>query len=236
MPPADSPFASPAAPVAVALDGLSETDALALARLLAGRVWGFKVNDLLLNSGVAIVERLKPYGKVFCDPKLHDIPNTVANEVRVLAAAGADLVTVHASGGAEMLQAARAARPEGVGLLAVTVLTSIGDATARRVYGRPVTEQVRALAGLAAECDLDGVVCSPQELTLLAEVDPAGRLARVTPGVRPAWYGRSDDQQRARTPAQALRDGAHLLVVGRPITADPDPLAACERIAAELGR
>ena len=231
------PSRAASAPVIVALDALSEADSIALARVLAGTVWGSKVNDLLLQSGVAVLPRLAAYGRVFCDVKLFDIPNTVANQVARLAGAGADLITLHCAGGAAMLAAARAARdrinPQ-TRLLGVTVLTSFDDAAAQASFGRPVVEQVRAFATLALEAGLDGVVCAPAELALLDAVDPQHRLQRVTPGVRPDWHGAADDQVRTHTPAAARAAGADLLVIGRPITQAADPAAACARILAEL--
>ncbi len=225
-------------PLIVALDAMPESDAVRLARALSGRVWGCKINDLLLQAGVDVIPRLHSYGAVFCDVKLFDIPNTVANQVQRLARAGVELVTLHCAGGAAMLEAAREARDRthpGTRLLGVTVLTSFDDAAARASFGRPVAEQVRAFATLALETGLDGVVCSPAELALLDELDPRRTLLRVTPGVRPAWHTAPDDQRRTLAPAAALAQGAHLLVIGRPITQAADPAAACERILAELG-
>ncbi|HEX9844625.1 MAG TPA: orotidine-5'-phosphate decarboxylase [bacterium] len=227
-----------ARPVIVALDAMPEAQAVRLARALSGRVWGSKVNDLLLQSGVDVVARLRSYGGVFCDVKLFDIPNTVANQVTRLAQAGAELVTLHCAGGAVMLRAAREARDRAnadTRLLGVTVLTSFDDAASRASFGKPVGEQVRAFAALALQAGLDGVVCAPNELALLAEVDPQRKLLRVTPGVRPAWHAAPDDQRRTLTPAEARAQGADLLVIGRPITQAADPVAACERILAELG-
>jgi orotidine-5'-phosphate decarboxylase len=236
-PTSPAPSSAAPAPVAVALDGMVEGDALALARALAGRVWGFKIHDLLLRAGVEVIARLGHYGEVFCDLKLFDIPNTVAHQVRLLSEGGAALVTLHCAGGPAMLEAARAAR-EGTGrptrLLGVTVLTSFDEAASRRLFGRELRQAVRDLATTALECGLDGVVCSPAELALLEELDPGRRLLRVTPGVRPAWYDAADDQRRTLTPAGALAGGAGLLVIGRPITAAPDPVAACTRILEEL--
>jgi orotidine-5'-phosphate decarboxylase len=228
---------SSAAPLVVALDGMAEPDALALARLLRGKVWGFKVNDLLLRTGTAIVPRLRQYGRVFCDPKLHDIPNTVSHQVSALGDAGADLITVHASGGAAMLRAARAACRGPARLLGVTVLTAMPDAEVARVYGRPTEALAEELMRLTLESGLDGLVCSPRELDLADRVDPERSLLRATPGVRPAWSAAramTDDQRRVLAPREALRRGASLLVVGRPITSADDPLAATERILAEL--
>jgi len=238
IPAKDSSDPEPA-PVIVALDAMDESDALALARALAGRVWGFKIHDLLFRAGVEVVPRLKHYGKVFCDHKLFDIPQTVANKVRVLAEGGADLITLHCSGGEAMLRAARKARQEvnpQMSLLGVTVLTSFSDADSRNLFGRTAAGQVRRFAQTALTIPLDGVIVSPAELKLLDRIDPDRRLLRVTPGVRPAGAPaiRGDDQQRTLTPSQAIALGAGLLVIGRPITAAPDPVQACEDILAEL--
>ena len=222
------------APIAVALDGMPEGAAIALARRLADAVWGFKVNDLLLRAGTDLIPRLRHYGRVFCDPKLHDIPNTVAHDVRALAAAGADLITVHCSGGEAMLQAAMEAAEGATRIIGVTVLTSLDAGQVAAVYGASTDETVGRLARLALHARLDGVVCSPRELPLLAQVDPAGGLLRVTPGVRPTDHDTQDDQRRIATPQATMDGGSDLLVIGRPITGANDPVAACAAIARAL--
>lgn len=205
--------------VIIALDAMNRSQALDLARTLSGEVWGFKVNDLLLQYGVEVIRELKKLGHVFADPKLYDIPNTVANGVRELAAAGADLITVHASGGKKML--ARAAEAAGASrILAVTVLTSFDDAGCSEVYGRPAAKAVNDLATLSASSGVHGIVCSPQELD---DVRQFGALMKVTPGIRPSWHGRADDQVRTLTPQQAVERGASYIVVGRPVTEHEDP-------------
>lgn len=230
----DGQEAACAAPVILALDDMSESEALSLARCVGGRIWGTKINDLLLGSGAEIIARLKAYGKVFCDTKLHDIPNTVAHQVALLDRAGADLITLHCSGGAEMLRAAVEARRGSARLLGVTVLTAFSDQATREIYGQDAGEQVRRMTALALECGLDGIICSPVDLSMAEAADPAHNLLRVTPGVRPAWYGTPDDQSRTLPPDAAIKGGADLLVIGRPITTADDPPAACERIVAEL--
>lgn len=189
--------------VIVALDGISEKEALRIAKLLKGKVWGFKVNDLLFaNPG--IIGKLKKFGKVFADAKLYDIPNTVANGIRRLSAAGADMITVHASGGIEMMRAAKknAGRSK---ILAVTVLTSFQGNQKKEVL-RMVKE--------AAVAGVDGVVCSGHELKYLAKFS----LLKIVPGIRPKGYNRKDDQKRTVTPEEAIKFGADYLVIGRPIT------------------
>lgn len=223
-----------AAPVILALDDMNESEALVLARGVSGHIWGTKINDLLLHSGAEVIARLKAYGGVFCDAKLHDIPNTVANQVALLDRAGADLITLHCSGGADMLRAAVEARAGGARLLGVTVLTALSDQVTREIYGRDAGEQMRRMTALALDCGLDGIICSPVDLAMAEAVDPAHKLLRVTPGVRPKWYGTPDDQSRTLPPDAAMEGGANLLVIGRPITTADDPLAACARIVAEL--
>lgn len=223
-----------ATPIILALDDMSESDAFGLARSLAGGIWGSKINDLLLRAGAEIIPRLKAYGGVFCDAKLHDIPITVAHQVALLDKAGADLITVHCCGGADMLRAAVDAKSGGARLLGVTVLTSLSDEGTRAIYGQDAGVQVGRMVELALECGLDGIICSPADLQVVRKADPAHQLMRVTPGVRPGWYGQSDDQSRTMAPGAAMQAGADLLVIGRPITGADDPSAACARIAAEI--
>ncbi len=220
-------------PVTIPLDDMSRDTALNLARRLSGSVWGFKVNDLLLSCGVEIIRELKAYGKVFADPKLHDIPNTVANSVKALVAAGADLITVHASGGRGMLQAA-VSNAGSARILAVTALTSLADSDTNEVYGNSPAETVKKFAAIAANTQTHGIVCSPQELELLSKDELYAKLLKVIPGIRPAWHGKADDQVRIMTPALAFEKGASLLVIGRPITGHADPSEAVRLIAEEL--
>lgn len=174
--------------------------------------------------------------EVFLDLKFHDIPNTVAMACRRAAALGVWMCNVHASGGREMLHAAVDALAHATRrpwLTAVTVLTSqTADTLAQTGVTRPLPQQVAALAGLARECGLDGVVCSPQEAAALRASYGADFLL-VTPGVRPAGTD-TQDQRRIATPTQAIAAGADYLVIGRPITAAADPQAALAAIADTL--
>ena len=231
-------MSSPVTPIIVALDYAQAPPALALARRLDPARCRLKVGkQLFTREGPAIIDQLREQGfEVFLDLKFHDIPNTVAGACRAAADLGVWMINVHASGGRKMMLAAResvdaAATPPL--LIAVTVLTSLDAADLRDtgIGGQPA-EQVTRLAKLTHECGLDGVVCSPKELETLAGAVPDTFL-RVTPGVRPA--GKDDgDQKRVATPAQALADGAHYLVIGRPITQAADPAAALAAIEAEL--
>lgn len=228
----------PGEPIIVAMDFAQAPQAIALARRLDPARCRLKVGkQLFTREGPGIIERLQGQGfEVFLDLKFHDIPNTVAGACRAAAELGVWMVNVHASGGREMMEAARQS-VDAVSnpplLIAVTLLTSLDGADLHDigVNGQPA-EQVKRLALLANASRLDGVVCSPRELGTLAGAVPDSFL-RVTPGVRPA--GRDEgDQKRTATPAQAIADGAHYLVIGRPITQAPDPGAALEAIAAEL--
>lgn len=176
--------------------------------------------------------------QVFLDLKFHDIPNTVAGAVKAAAELGVWMVNVHASGGGRMMAAAaEALQPYGDRkplLIGVTVLTSTAPEELADVgVHRDLEEQVLALATMAKDSGLDGVVCSAREAQALRQ-KCGERFVLVTPGIRPAGAS-SDDQQRIVTPARALELGADYLVVGRPITSAADPLEALQRILAEIG-
>jgi len=224
----------PAARIAVALDVPTLDEAVSLAERLAGRVGWFKVGlELFVAHGPAAVAAVSVHAPVFLDLKLHDIPTTVARAVRSAAAAGADLLTVHAAGGPTMLAAAREAAAErGPRLLAVTVLTSLGPEDLAALGLPPAEARVPHLARLAVDAGLDALVCAPADLAAVrAAVGPAPLL--VTPGIRPDADA-VDDHARAMGPAEAVAGGADLLVVGRPITRAADPVAAVSAIVAAL--
>jgi orotidine-5'-phosphate decarboxylase len=230
--------------VVVALDFPDAAQALALATRLEPSLCRVKVgSELYTAAGPSVVERLAELGfAVFLDLKFHDIPNTVGAACVAAARLGVWLLNVHALGGRPMMAAARdalAALRSPPRLIAVTVLTSMGAADLAQlgIAGGP-QEAALALARLARACGLDGVVCSAQEARLLRQACGQPFLL-VTPGIRPASGGERHDQQRIATPAAAIADGADYLVVGRPITRAPDPLAALlainEEIAAATG-
>ncbi|MHB8301369.1 MAG: orotidine-5'-phosphate decarboxylase [Acidobacteriaceae bacterium] len=218
----------------VALDVPTAAQALSLANQLRGSCRWLKVGlELYLSAGNAIVEELASAGfSVFLDLKFHDIPNTVAGAVRSAASGGASLLTIHASGGPAMLAAAREAADKTANpprLLAVTVLTSMDAAqlAAIGVTASPA-EQVLRLARMAQASGIDGLVCSAEEVGMLRrQLGPDGML--VVPGIRPAGAD-IGDQKRIATPAEAIRSGASMLVVGRPITQATDPARAAEAI------
>ena len=222
----------------VALDVPTAATADELVNRLEGTCQWFKVGlELFTAAGPAVLEPLVARGhSVFLDLKFHDIPNTVAGAVRSAAALGARMLTVHAAGGPAMLAAARSAL-EGLSeppqLLAVTVLTSMDEAQLRAAgVERAPAEQVGLLAKMGLEAGIRGFVCSPQEVAALrALTGPEGVL--VVPGIRPAGAD-TGDQKRIATPAEALRQGASYLVVGRPITQAPDPAQAADAILKEM--
>jgi orotidine-5'-phosphate decarboxylase len=226
-------------PIYVALDTPALDQATALAERVGPYVGGLKVGlEFVSANGPEGVRTLVKNGlPVFLDVKLHDIPNTVAGAMKALAPLGAAIINVHASGGGAMMRAAADAAacvPSPPKVLAVTVLTSLEakDLVALGVEAAPLDQVVR-LARLAKEAGLDGVVCSPREITAVRAACGAGFLI-VTPGVRPAG-GALDDQRRVMTPKDALALGADMLVIGRPITGASDPAEAARTIAAELG-
>ena len=217
--------------ICAALDVPDPESAAWLAGKLAGHVGLFKVGlELFVAHGAAAVEAVRGFGlPIFLDLKLHDIPQTVESAARGAAKRGVQYVTVHASGGAEMIRAAKRALG-GAKLLAVTVLTSLDEAEQREV-GFP-SDAVPRLAKLAVSAGADGVVCAPSDVAALrAALGPAPLI--VVPGIRPAGSAKGD-QRRTGTPAQAVRAGASFLVVGRPLRDAPDPAAAADAIAAEL--
>ena len=222
--------------VMIALDFPNRTETLAfLDRFPAGEKPFVKVGmELFYAEGPDVIREIKARGhRIFLDLKLHDIPNTVKSAMRVLSSLDADLVNLHAAGAGEMMRAALEGltRPDGTRplLIAVTQLTST-DATALKgelLIDTPMAETVLSYAQNAARCGLDGVVCSPLEAALVKERCGAEFLT-VTPGIRFA-SGNAGDQKRIMTPEKAAVSGCDYLVMGRPITQDPDPVAAYRR-------
>jgi orotidine-5'-phosphate decarboxylase len=230
--------------IIIALDVKTKDEAVeTVSRLKDARI--FKVGlELFTAEGPALFKKLKALRKsVFLDLKLHDIPNTVAGAVRSAVRHGVQMMTIHTSGGREMMaRAAEAAREtsekeklEKPVLLGVTVLTSLKSADLEEVGMNPdVGAQVLRLAGLAKSAGMDGIVCSPQEIEIVRK-EYGRSLLLVTPGIRPAWAA-AQDQKRIMTPAEAVTKGADYLVIGRPITGDPSPGDAFLRILDELAQ
>ncbi|HUP48668.1 MAG TPA: orotidine-5'-phosphate decarboxylase [Thermoanaerobaculia bacterium] len=216
----------------VAADLSEAGEILRLADELHGLAGAIKVGlQAFTANGPSIVRELVQRGhRVFLDLKLHDIPHTVRHAVREAESLGAAMLTVHAAGGEAML---RAARSERMLVLAVTVLTSLGDADLERI-GVPggATATVVGLASLARSAGIGGVVASPQEIAAIREACGAG-MTIVTPGIRPEGSA-AEDQRRTLTPGEAVRAGADYIVVGRPITGAGDRGEAARRIVDEM--
>ena len=227
----------PAARIVVALDVDELDQAVALARRLSGRVGWLKVGlELFTREGPRAVAAIAEHAPVFLDLKLHDIPTTVARSVASVARLDAGLLTVHASGGPTMLRAAADAAGEASGgrlrLLAVTVLTSTSDDELAAMGCDGAEVQVPRLAAMAIASGIDGLVCAPVDLGRVRAAVGVDPLV-VTPGTR-AQASDSDDHARAMSAFAAVRAGADLLVIGRPITRVDDPVAAVEAIVATL--
>ena len=222
--------------IVIALDHPSADEALAMAVRIDPMRCRVKVGmELFTAAGPAILERLHRLGfDTFLDLKLHDIPNTVAGACRAAASHGVWMVNVHAGGGRRMMEAAREAAGDGDGrplVIAVTVPTSMGRGDlAETGVTIALSDHVCSLSRLAYDCGLDGIVCSAADLGHLRGtlgVFGPGFL-RVTPGIR--LVGDDDDQRRVMAPGDAIRAGASHIVVGRPVTAAPDPIAALDAI------
>ena len=230
-------------PIIVALDVPSVEKALALAEQVAPAVGAFKIgSELFTSGGPDIVRRIRATGAaVFLDLKFHDIPNTVAKSVAAATRLDVQMLTIHTSGGAEMMRAAEASAQETASslgrpaplVLGVTVLTSM-DGNELATVGLPANpgKQVERLATLAASAGLRGLVCSPLELASLRQLLPSS-MQLVTPGIRGPGDA-AGDQKRTLSAPEAMAAGASWLVIGRPIYAAENPRAAAEKILAAL--
>ena len=244
--------------IIVALDVDTWDKAKSLVEILAPYVGCFNVG-LELMSAVGLPQVVGKIhslgGAVFCDIKLHDIPNTMAGSAKVISKLGVRILNVHASAGIEGMAAAReGARSAGMQdegwsgtrpltipgncwILAVTVLTSLEENNANLIFGGPIKAKVLQFARDAKTAGLDGIICSPQELELLGKQKELAGLVKVTPGVRPEWAA-VGDQKRVMTPAEAIKAGATALVIGRPITKPPAEIGtsvdAAKRITEEI--
>lgn len=220
------------------LDVDTREEALRIIDASAGCDWYKIGSQLFTRCGPEIVREVLGLGrKVMLDLKFHDIPNTVAHSASAAAALKVGLFTLHASGGRKMIAAAREAVEEtDTRILAVTILTSFSDDELRSDIGLAETaaEAVPRLAKLAIEAGAHGIVCSPQEITLVRDAVGPDPIV-VTPGIRPAWSSK-DDQARIMTPADAAKAGASMIVVGRPILKHENPAEAVRLIKEELGQ
>jgi len=221
--------------IIVALDVATKKEALVLVDQLREQISFFKIGlQLYTAEGPEIVRAVLSTGaKVWLDLKLHDIPNTVAGAVESATNLGVHMLTIHLSGGSEMIRAATAARANTMSILGVTVLTSATEQTLREIgIADKVDDQVLRLAKLGVDAEIDGIVASPHEIKALRH-EFGDEIKIVVPGIRPA-RSEADDQKRVMTPRQALDAGADYLVIGRPITTHPNPREAVAKILAEL--
>jgi len=223
-------------PIFVAIDTQDATRATEIAKAVRGHAGGLKLGlEFFSAQGPAGVRRIAEFGlPIFLDLKLHDIPNTVARAVEALAPLEPAILTVHAAGGHEMLLAAKRAAPPSTKVVAVTLLTSLDAADLADLgIDRSPAEQVARFAWVARDAGIDGIVCSGEEVAGAHGAWPDGCL--VVPGIRP--HGADvGDQKRVVTPAKAIDDGASVLVIGRPITAAPDPAHALMDIQRSLSQ
>lgn len=229
---------NPGPRIVIALDYAEPQSALALVERLEPSRCRLKVGkELFTRGGPQLVEVLRRKGfEIFLDLKFHDIPNTVAGACAAAADLGVWMVNVHALGGRRMMMAAREAVEKAAQrplLIAVTILTSMDEPDLLEVglVGTPA-DNVARLAALAQQSGMDGVVCSPREVSMLRSRAGAA-FCLVTPGIRPAWSA-TGDQTRITTPAEAIRLGSDYLVIGRPITAADEPMKALQTIEEEL--
>ena len=230
-------------PIIAALDVPTAEQALKLAQAIAPAVGAFKIGgELFTSAGPDIVRRVRDTGAaVFLDLKFHDIPNTVAKSVAAAVRLDVQMLTLHTSGGAEMMRAAEKSAQETALqsgrnaplVLGVTVLTSSDNSTLSEIGCEPnVAKQVERLALLAAKAGLRGLVCSPLEIAALRKILPEN-FQLVTPGIR-TGAEKADDQKRTLTPREAMAAGASWLVIGRPIYAAENPCTAAEKILKSL--
>lgn len=224
-------------PILVAIDTTDVAQARALVQAVAPHVGGIKLGlEFFVANGAAGVREVAGNHNVFLDLKFHDIPNTVAGAIRATEGINCFMLTVHTAGGEAMLRAAKEAAlalPNQPKVVGVTVLTSMDAADLQDIGVKySPAQQVEHLAALAQKSGLDGVVCSPLEIAALNQRF-GGDFVLVTPGIRPAGAD-AGDQKRVLTPKQAMDAGSHYLVIGRPITAAPDPAHAAAEIFASL--
>ena len=219
--------------IIVALDVPSEKEALKLVTDLHSEVGLFKIGlQLYTAAGAGIIGGINFLSKVFLDLKLHDIPNTVANAVEAASKRGVEMLTIHLSGGAEMIQTATERKGK-MSILGVTVLTSANEQTLKQTgVSDRIDNQVLRLAKLGVENGIDGIVASAHEIKAL-RAEFGNKIKIVVPGIRPTW-SEAGDQKRTMTPREAIEAGADYLVIGRPITSHKNPREALEKILAEI--
>ncbi|MDG1286846.1 MAG: orotidine-5'-phosphate decarboxylase [Rickettsiales bacterium] len=226
-------------PILVAIDTVDLEKARGLARSVAPHVGGIKLGlEFFVANGAQGVNYVAGDMPVFLDLKFHDIPNTVAGAIRATAGINCFMMTVHACGGGDMMRAAKEAAlslPNSPKIVGVTVLTSMDQADLGRVgVDKPVEQQVLDLADLAKDSGLDGIVCSPREISAL-RARIGSDFTLVTPGIRPSGSAKGD-QKRIMTPKDAVDEGSNYLVIGRPIAQNAEPAQAAADIFASISQ
>lgn len=220
--------------IILALDGMHIEDALSFLQEIHTErqeiekdlIWGVKLNTLLLHDGVHLVNLLKQNGfRIFADPKLYDIPQTMTHSINLLDAAGADIITVHCSA---MYKSNEVDMSKIAG---VTLLSSFNEDKCKYIYNNETEALLLHLSNTAAINDYGYIVCSPEDLNKLISIP----TKKICPGIRPEWYSKKHDQKRVATPQEAIDNGAHLIVIGRPITKAKNKIDALLRLNEELG-
>ena len=222
-------------PIIVALDGMTYDDTIKMAEILDGWVWGFKLEDILWD-GPAIVDELESTltdTKLIFDAKLHHTPHQMDNICRHLERLPVEYVTVHATAGAESIEAAAKWFP--TKLCASLVLTSIDETASMQIYGYDHVQVSMRLAALAVNAGCTAIVCSSHEMDRMPRDGLfQSKVKKIVAGIRPEWYGKKGDLKRSCTPKRAIELGADFIVMGRPITESPDPVAAVQRTLKEI--
>ncbi len=216
--------------IILAIDEIQDLDkVIALVKQIGHLVYAVKIHNLYDKLGPGIVNKLKEAGaeKVWVDFKLYDIPNTIKLRAQNISA---DIISVHASGGVEMMRQAVASGKE---IFAVTMLTSFSESEVNKIYNREVNDAVLNLARLSKEAEVSGIVCSPKEIKILKDTGEFNDIKIVTPGVR-SIGANNNDQNRVSTPKEAIENGADYLVIGREITESKDPVSTLLGIQKEL--
>ena len=215
-------------PIIVAVDETQLNSFKQIIDSLDNKLCMIKVGSVSFNAiGREAIEYVAAKGfKIFLDLKLHDIPNTVKKSIEGLISLPISILTIHASGGLEMMKEAKQAlQGTDIKVFGVTALTSLSDEDTNTIYKRSASEQVKAMLDLAEAAGIDGVVCSPHELELVKQ---RKSLESITPGIR--IFKSNDDQSRVMTPKEAIRKGANHIVIGRPITSAPNINKALQEI------
>jgi len=208
------------------LDNVSWEEAGNIMQQTRGLVWGFKIRRSILERGLGVIEEIKAFGNVMLDFKLYDIPSAMTESLRMHIDAGADITTVHCTSGYDPV----AEGLSGEHIAGVTILTSMSENDFSRYYrGDDIPSMVANMAQEAAS-RYNYLVCSPRELERIRHL----AIKKICPGIRPRWYLQEDDQTRTATPAGAVKNGADLLVIGRPILRSDDIVAAVRKTNAEI--